>query len=81
MMHFFSLDGPDMKRVPVGLILLITVCFIGFGDQVLPRPIGKYSTAARKMLDNMMVSAFPQWNPKTDQYRRTNDAIREVEKN
>ena len=69
-----------MKRVPVGLILLFTVCFVGFGDQVLPKPIGKYSTAARASLDDMMVSAFPQWRPKVNPYGRTEDAVRETEK-
>ena len=69
-----------MKRVPVGLILLFAVCFVGFGDQVLPKPIGKYSTAARASLDDMMVSAFPQWRPKVNPYGRTEDAVRETEK-
>ena len=69
-----------MKRVPVGLILLFAVCFVGFGDQVLPKSIGKYSTAARTSLDNMMVSAFPEWRPKVNPYSRTEDALRETEK-
>ncbi len=69
-----------MKRIPFGLILLFSVCFVGFGDQVLPQNVGKYSTAARTSLDNMMVSAFPQWRPKTNPYGRTEDAIRETEK-
>jgi hypothetical protein len=69
-----------MKRVPIGLILLLSVVFVGFGDQILPKPIGKYSTAARTTLDNMMVSAFPEWTPKTNPYGRTEDAIKQTEK-
>jgi hypothetical protein len=69
-----------MKRIPFGLILLFSVCFVGFGDQVLPQSVGKYSTAARMGLDNMMVNAFPGWRPKTNPYGRTEDAIRETEK-
>ncbi len=68
-----------MKRVPVGLIVLLSVCFIGFGDQVLPKSIGKYSTATRASLDNMMVSAFPEWKPKTNPHRRTQDAINQTD--
>ncbi len=69
-----------MQRVPVSLILLFAVCFVGFGDQVLPKSIGKYSTATRTSLDNMMVSAFPEWRPKVNLYGRTEDAIRETDK-
>jgi hypothetical protein len=69
-----------MKQIPFGLILLFSVCFVGFGDQVLPQSVGKYSTAARTGLDNMMVNAFPGWRPKTNPYGRTEDAIRETEK-
>jgi hypothetical protein len=68
-----------MKRFPLGLILLFALCFVGFGDQVLPKPIGKYSTVARIDLDNMLVSAFPSWRPKTNPYGRTEDAIRQTE--
>jgi hypothetical protein len=69
-----------MKRVPVGLIVLLSVCFVGFGDQVFPKSIGKYSTAARASLDNIMVSAFPEWKPKTNPYGRTEDAVNQTEK-
>jgi hypothetical protein len=69
-----------MKRVPIGIILLFAIAFVGFGDQVLPKSIGKYSTAARVSLDNMMVSGFPQWNPKSNQYRKTNEAVDNLDK-
>ena len=62
-------------------MLLVSICFISFGDQVLPRSIGQYSTQARGAIDNMMVSAFPQWSPKTNQYKRTNEAVKQIEKN
>lgn len=68
-----------MKRIPIGLILLFSVCFVGFGDQVLPQSVGKYSTAARTSLDNMMIAAFPQLRPKTNPYGRTEEAIRKTE--
>jgi hypothetical protein len=77
--HFCSLDGSNMKRVPVALILLLSIGFIAIGDKIFPRPIGQYSTAIRGSLDNMMISAFPEWTPKTNQYRKTNEAIREAE--
>ena len=70
-----------MKRFPIALMLLVTVGFISFGDQVLPRSIGQYSTQARGAIDNMMVSAFPQWSPKANQYKRTNEAVQQMEKN
>ena len=70
-----------MKRFPFALVLLFSVGFISFGDKVLPRSIGKYSTQARGTLDNIMVSGFPQWSPKTNQYKRTNEAVQQMEKN
>ena len=70
-----------MKRVPVGLILLFTLGFIGFGDRVFPKPIGQYSTAARETLDQMLIAGFPQWSPKTNPYRRTEESIRQTNEN
>lgn len=70
-----------MRRIPVGLILLLGVGFIGFGDQILPQPIGRYSLQARTMLDQAMIQMFPSWHSKTDPYARTEKAIDNAEKN
>lgn len=69
-----------MKSIPFGLILFFSVCFVGFGDQVLPHSVGQYSTSIRSGFDNLMISAFPQLRPKTNPYGRTEEAIRETEK-
>lgn len=63
------------SKIPVGFLFLISVVFIGFGDQFLPPVIGRYSVQARNSIDQLLVNAFPHWQPKTDPYRRTEDAI------
>jgi hypothetical protein len=65
-----NLGLPTMRRFPVGLALLFLLAFIGFGDQVLPRPIGQYSLAIRSSLNSMMINAFPQWQPKNPNQQR-----------
>jgi hypothetical protein len=68
------------NRIPFGLILLLGLVYIGFGDQFLPTSIGRYSFQARSSLDQMLVAAFPSWRPKTDPQQRTREAIQETEK-
>ncbi|OUC14303.1 MAG: hypothetical protein B0A82_12485 [Alkalinema sp. CACIAM 70d] len=67
-----------MKKIPVALILLLVIAFIGFGDQVLPRPIGRYSLQARTSIDQMMINLFPTWKPKNPN-ARTEDALQQTE--
>jgi hypothetical protein len=67
------------KRFPVVTILLLAIGYVGFGDQVLPRSVGKYSTQTRAAIDDMMVGAFPSFNSKTNPNRRTEDAVRQSE--
>jgi hypothetical protein len=67
------------KRFPIVTVLFLAVAYIGFGDQVLPRSIGKYSTQTRQAIDGMMIGAFPNVNPKTKPNARTEDAVRQTE--
>jgi hypothetical protein len=63
------------KRFPIGIILFLAVAYIGFGDSVLPGVAGQYSYQTRATLNQMMINIFPSWKPKTNPYRRTEDAI------
>ncbi len=54
---------------------MISIVFVGFGDQFLPQSIGRYSLQARTSIDQILVNTFPHWQPKTNPYRRTEDAI------
>jgi hypothetical protein len=56
---------------------MISIVFVGFGDQFLPQSIGRYSLQARTSIDQILVNAFPHWQPKTNPYRRTEDAIQD----
>jgi hypothetical protein len=67
------------KRFPIVTILLLAIGYIGFGDQVLPRSMGKYSTQTRAAIDDMMIGAFPNFNSKTNPNGRTEDAVRQTE--
>jgi hypothetical protein len=67
------------KRFPVVTILFLAIGYVGFGDQVLPQSVGKYSTQTRAAIDGMMIGAFPSFNPKTNPNGRTEDAVRQTE--
>lgn len=67
------------QKLPVGLILLVSLVFVGFGDQFLPTEIGRYSLQARQSLDQMLIGVFPSWRPKTKPNARTQDAIEKTE--
>ncbi|BAU14678.1 hypothetical protein LEP3755_52290 [Leptolyngbya sp. NIES-3755] len=65
-------------KLPVGFLFLISIVFTGFGDQFLPSEIGRYSFQARSSIDQFLVNIVPNWQPKTNPYRRTEDAIRDT---
>jgi hypothetical protein len=67
------------KRFPIVTILFLAIGYVGFGDQVLPRSVGQYSTQTRAAIDDMMIGAFPNFNPKTKPNARTEDAVRQTE--
>jgi hypothetical protein len=68
-----------LRRIPFSLIFLLSLVYIGFGDQFLPRSIGQYSTQIRSSFDDMLVANFPSWRPKTQPNARTQEAIRNTE--
>ncbi|KAM3093293.1 hypothetical protein ACKFKG_20005 [Phormidesmis sp. 146-35] len=68
------------NRFPFGLILLLSLVYIGFGDQFLPFSLGRYSFQARSSLNQIMVGAFPSWRPKADPQQRTQEAVKQTEK-
>ncbi|MBD1822286.1 hypothetical protein H6F51_07220 [Cyanobacteria bacterium FACHB-DQ100] len=68
------------NKIPVGFLVLFSIVFIGFGDQFLPSEVGRYSFQARSTIDQLLVNAFPSWQPKTNPHRRTEEAVRDVNK-
>ncbi|MGG6267623.1 hypothetical protein ACQ4M3_11805 [Leptolyngbya sp. AN03gr2] len=66
------------SKLPVGFLFLISIVFIGFGDQFLPPQIGRYSFQARSSIDQLLVNIVPNRQPKTNPYRRTEDAIQDT---
>lgn len=66
------------NKIPVGFLVLTSIVFVGFGDQFLPPAIGRYSLQARTSIDQLLVNALPQWQPKTNPHRRTEEAVRDV---
>ncbi len=67
-------------HVNVPLLLLLSLLYIAIGDRILPQPIGKFSTQARTAINQAMTGSFPGWRPKTNPYKRTNDAIEREQK-
>jgi hypothetical protein len=70
------LSNRGSKGLPIGIILFLTVAYIGFGDSVLPWSVGRYSYQARSSLNQTMIKIFPSWKSKTNPYKRTEDAIK-----
>jgi hypothetical protein len=68
------------SKTPVGLILLVGLVFVGFGDQFLPPEIGRYSLQTRSSIDQFFINTFPQWKPKTKPHQRTEDAVETLKK-
>ncbi len=68
-----------MKKLPLSLIALVGLVFVGFGDQFLPTAIGKYSYHSRAAIDTMIINLFPSWRPKTNPNQRTEDAVKNTE--
>ncbi len=67
------------KRLPIGIILFLGVAYIAFGDAVLPGAAGQYSYQTRASLNQMMIKVFPSFTPKTNPYKRTEDAVQKNE--
>ena len=68
-----------LRRIPFGLIFLLTLVYIACGDQFLPRSVGQYSTQIRSGFDEMLMANFPNWRPKTQPNARTQEAIKNTE--
>ena len=61
--------------IPVPLVLLATIAFIGFGDSFLPKPLNKWSRDSREALNQFISGLAPSWSPKTNPNQRTEDAL------
>jgi hypothetical protein len=70
-----------LRKIPFGLIILLTLVYVGFGDQFLPRSVGQYSTQIRTSFDNMLVASFPSWRPRANPNARTEEAVKNTESN
>ncbi len=67
-------------QVNVPLLLLLSLLYIAIGDRILPQPIGTFSTQARTAINQALTGSFPSWRPKTNPYKRTNEAIEREQK-
>ncbi|BAY61372.1 hypothetical protein NIES22_14370 [Calothrix brevissima NIES-22] len=60
--------------------ILLSLIFIGFGDSFLPKPLSTASFQARTKINEFIIGLFPDWEPKTNPYSRTERALEETEK-
>jgi hypothetical protein len=67
------------KRLPIGILTMAAIIYIGFGDAFLPGVLGRYSYQARATLDQFLLQIFPSWKLKTNPYERTERAIEKEE--
>ncbi|MDJ0619928.1 MAG: hypothetical protein QNJ63_24835 [Calothrix sp. MO_192.B10] len=63
-----------------GLLIVLLLVFIGFGDSFLPKPLSTASFQTRTTINNFVVGMFPTWEPKTKPYERTESALEEAQK-
>jgi hypothetical protein len=61
-------------------LFLVFLIFLGFGDSFLPQPLSGYSFQTRTSINNFVIGMVPGWKPKTQPYKRTEEAIEETEK-
>ncbi|WP_233787169.1 hypothetical protein [Dulcicalothrix desertica] len=62
------------------LVFLLMLIFVGFGDSFLPKPLSTASYQTRTTINNIVIGMFPSWRPKTDPNKRTQEAIKEMNK-
>ncbi|BAY22138.1 hypothetical protein NIES2100_19010 [Calothrix sp. NIES-2100] len=66
------------KTASTWLILLFLI-FVGFGDSFLPKPLSTASLHTRTTINQFFVGLFPDWEPKTNPYSRTERALENTE--
>jgi hypothetical protein len=83
-MELTSLQAqPVTVMVPkstIPVVLLVGLIFIGFGDKFLPQPLSGMSYYTRTTLNQMMMSSFQVWQPKSNPNARTERALEDTEK-
>ncbi|UBF29370.1 hypothetical protein K9N68_16950 [Kovacikia minuta CCNUW1] len=67
-------------KTAIPILLVLTLIFVGFGDQFLPQPLKGASYKTRTALNQMMESSFKVWQPKSKPYGRTEKALEDAEK-
>lgn len=66
------------KGLPFGVLALLAIAYIAFGDAFLPGKFGYYSYYARYRMNEILINIFPSWK-QTSPHKRTEDAIRRQE--
>lgn len=66
------------NKANMTLVFIVGLIFIGFGDSFLPKPLSTVSYQTRASINSFVIGMFPAWQPKTDPYKRTNDAVENV---
>jgi len=67
------------SAIPVWLALILV--FVGFGDKFLPQPLSGASYNTRTAINQWMTGSFQVWQPKAKPYDRTEQELKDQEKN
>ena len=59
----------------VTLFAIVFLAFVFLGDRFLPEPLGPASEKTRVTLNKFLVGLIPNWEPKTNPYQRTEEAL------
>ncbi|BAZ11843.1 hypothetical protein NIES4071_36690 [Calothrix sp. NIES-4071] len=68
------------NKANITVLFILGLIFVGFGDSFLPKPLSTASYQTRTTINNFVIGMFPAWQPKTDPYKRTQEAINETNK-
>jgi hypothetical protein len=68
------------KGLPFGVLILVAMAYIGFGDAFLPGEAGRFSYQTRAQINRWMINVFPGFKVKTNPHQRTEQAIEREEK-
>lgn len=61
-------------------LVLIILLYIAVGD-LLPGPVGQWSTQTRNWLNARIIGVFPRWDPRLNPNQRTQQQLDRYESN
>lgn len=80
-LNHLTLEARIMRpKTIVSLLFFLVLVFIGFGDVLLPEPLGTASATARSQVNQFIIGLFPYVAPVENPHQRTEGEIKHLER-